>query len=145
MAERRGVDERPRCACTAIRRTGRVLTQRYDNALAPTGLRVTQYAVLAKLAGRGAVAVGALADALAMDRTSLTRALAPLQRDGLVRVDPDDDRRRRLIRLTEEGEEALARARPRWREAQAQVAASLGQDRLDALLRELSAVEALIR
>ncbi len=145
MTERRGRDGPARCACTTIRRTGRVLTQLYDDALAPTGLRVTQYAVLAKLTGRGPIGMGALADELAMDRTSLTRALTPLQRDGLIRVHADEDRRRRLIRLTEEGEEVLVRARPRWREAQARVTASLGQDRLDALLRELSAVEALIR
>ena len=135
----------PGCACTRVRRAGRALTRLYDEVLAPSGLRVTQYAVLATLTRLGPSAVGRLAEELAMDRTTLTRALAPLQREGLVRVDEGADRRTRLVRATATGEAAVARARPLWLEAQARVASSLGRERFESLLGELAAVEALVR
>ncbi len=143
--ESAGRSEGPDCACTRVRRTGRALTRLYDEALAPSGLRVTQYAVLATLGRSGPIAVGRLAEELALDRTTLTRALGPLQREGLVRVDQGEDRRRRLVRLTEAGGETLERARPLWRQEQGLMTAALGRDRFAALLRELSAVEDLVR
>lgn len=133
------------CACTRVRRLDRALTQLYDDALAPSGLRVTQYALLSKLAALGPVPLTRIADELAVERTTLTRNLAPLQRDGLVRVAPGPDRRTRLADLTDLGRAALEQARPCWHEAQGRLAAGLGRHRLDALLAELADVEALVR
>ncbi len=133
------------CACTRVRRLDRALTHLYDDALAPSGLHVTQYALLSKLATLGRVALTRMADELAVERTTLTRNLAPLQRDGLVLVEHGSDRRTRFVKLTDDGRAALERARPLWRLAQERVAAGLGHDRFDALLDELADVEARIR
>ena len=129
------------CACSGIRRAGRALTNRYDEALAPSGLRVTQYALLSRLERLGPVAVGRLAEEMALDRTALTRTLAPLRRDGLVADAAGEDRRTRLVALTTAGTAAMAAARPLWREAQSRLTAGFGAERLATLLAELAAVE----
>lgn len=133
------------CACASVRRTGRALTQLYDAVLAPSGLRSTQYALLNRLDPDEPIAMGDLADALGMDRTTLTRALAPLERQGWLVVEDGTDRRTRLVRATEAGEAVLAQARPLWREAQGHVIARFGEDRLAALRRELAVLTAAIR
>lgn len=128
------------CACTALRRGGRALSRLYDEALAGTGLRVTQYALLAALARSGPAPLTALADELVMDRTTLSRNLLPLERDGLVALEPGRDRRTRCARLTEEGARRLDEARPYWRAAQERVTERFGRERLGALLAELTAI-----
>ena len=133
------------CACSVVRRTGRALTRRYDEILAPSGLRVTQYAVLSTLARQGPIGMSRLADELATDRTTLTRALSPLQRDGLIRVALGQGRLSRVVELTAAGEAALEQARPLWLDAQAELATIVGPDRLAALVGELAAVETLLR
>jgi DNA-binding MarR family transcriptional regulator len=133
------------CNCAAVRRTGRVLTQLYDEVLAPSGLRVTQFSLLAALARTGTIPMSELAGVAVMDRTTLTRNLAPLERAGWVRTEAGDDRRTRQVRLTEEGREALARALPFWQAAQARVGEQFGQERLAALRAELAALTAAMR
>ena len=133
------------CNCAAVRRTGRVLTQLYDEILAPSGLRATQFALLAGLARTGPVALGELARGMVMDRTTLTRNLAPLERAGWVRAETGGDRRTRRVGLTEAGREALERALPLWRAAQARVGERFGQERLAALRAELAALTVAIR
>jgi DNA-binding MarR family transcriptional regulator len=96
----------------------RQVTQLYDLVLAPTGLRITQYSILSNLDRLGPDTMKALAVRLVMDRTTLTRNLAPLRAQGLLEVVPVHDRRLRQIRLTAAGEQCLREARPRWREAQ---------------------------
>lgn len=145
MIDRHLAGHRLPCACSVVRRTGRALTRRYDEILAPSGLRVTQYAVLATLARHGPIGMSRLADDLATDRTTLTRTLAPLQRDGLIQVALGQDRRTRVVDVTAAGAAALERARPLWLDAQAQVATIVGPDRLAALVGELAAVESLLR
>ncbi len=122
------------CSCLALRQASRVLTQRYDDALAPSGLRVTQYSVLARLHRLGPSSVQQLAEALVMDRSTLGHNLRPLERDGLVALEthPTDKRTRRL-ELTELGKSTLARARPLWRQAQSQFEATYGRDASDQL------------
>ena len=128
------------CACTALRRSGRALSRLYDEALAETGLRVTQYALLAALARTGLVSLTVLADELVMDRTTLSRNLIPLEREGLVVLEPGRDRRTRCARLTDEGARRLAAARPYWLAAQEQVTERFGRERLGALVAELAAI-----
>lgn len=128
------------CVCAEVRRASRVLSQRYDRALAPCGLRVTQYSLLATLARLGPSAIGRLAEELVLDRTALSRELATLRRRGLVAAMAGNDRRTRIVRLTEAGERLLTEARPRWREAQAGLRRDVGSERLTALLAELGAV-----
>jgi DNA-binding MarR family transcriptional regulator len=121
------------CACFRLRRTTRAITRLYDTYLLPAGVTVTQYSLLAKLSAAGPVTMRALADIMGMDRTSLTRTLAPLQAQGLVAIAPGADRRSRAIRLTEAGDALRQRCRPIWRAAQEDLQRRLGGDTLDRL------------
>lgn len=132
--------EARRCACATIRRTGRVITQFYDEMLAPSGLYVTQFTTLATLAEAAPITINRLAELLVMDRTTLTRNLELLTKQHLVRIEEGQDRRMRLVFLTQEGEQALRRAWPLWQEAQARIERALGRERFEGLLTDLSAV-----
>jgi len=134
-----------RCACANIRRTDRVITQFYDEMLAPSGLNAPQFGLLATLAEAAPVTIHRLAQIMDIDRTTLTRNLEVLAKQHLVRNEEGEDRRMRLVQLSQEGEQALKRAWPLWQEAQARIECALGRERFDALLTELSAVRALIR
>jgi DNA-binding MarR family transcriptional regulator len=109
------------CACRRLRRTARVVTQRYDEALRPAGLRITQFTLLVAVALSEPVRITRLADILELDRTTLARDLRPLTERGLVEVAAGDDRRTRVVRLTGQGRAAIARAYPLWRQAQARL------------------------
>ena len=127
------------CNCQALRQAARRVSALYDAALAPYGLRVSQYAVLGRLQADGPRGIQALADALVMDRTTLGRALRPLERDGLVRLarDPADARQCRLT-LTTHGRERLAQARPAWATAQACFEQGFGAGRAARLRADLA-------
>ncbi len=141
MSDQFTTSEARRCACGNIRRTDRVLTQFYDEILAPSGLYVTQFTTLATLAEAAApISINHLAELLVMDRTTLTRNLELLTKQHLVRIEEGQDRRMRLVFLTQEGEQALRRAWPLWQEAQARIERSLGRERFEGLLADLSAV-----
>ncbi len=137
MSDQIAINEVRRCACATIRRTDRVLTQFYDEILAPSGLYITQFTLLP-------VTIKRLAGILVMDRTTLTRNLEVLAKQHLVRIEEGEDRRTRLVHLTQEGEQALGRAWPLWQEAQARIEHSLGRERFEGLLTELSAVVAAV-
>jgi DNA-binding MarR family transcriptional regulator len=134
---------RRRCACANIRRTDRVVTQFYDEILAPSGLNAPQFTLLATLAEVAPITIHRLAQIMDMDRTTLTRNLGLLIKQHLVHSGEGEDRRMRLVQLSKEGEQALRRAWPLWQEAQARIERALGRERLEALLTELSAVRAL--
>jgi len=105
--------------------------------LAPTGLRTTQYSILARLKRKGPLTINALAEAMVMDRTTLGRNILPLQRDGLIKIkSAASDRRAKELRLTKAGESRLQQAREGWSQAQARFEAAFGEDRA-ADLREL--------
>lgn len=109
---------RDRCLCLAAQRAARALARRFDRALAPAGLNNRQFSLLMALNRSEAPRISDLAAFLAMDRTTLTAALKPLERQGLLAVQPDrEDRRNRRLGLTAAGAEALVRALPLWRAA----------------------------
>src|SRR5262245_5402384 len=127
------------CNCFAVRSAARHVSQLYDQILAPVGLRVTQFSILAKLGRRAPLTINALADAMVMDRTSLGRTIQPLERDGLIRVEPAaTDRRAKEVHLTKTGEKPLQAGLKAWAKAQARFEASFGAKRaaeLRSLLR----------
>ena len=113
-------DESP-CSATAMRKATRRMTRLYDDALAPAGLRSTQYAILEELHRQADAppTMGELAETLVLDRSALGHNLRPLERDGLVAlVAGDDDRRRRRVVLTTTGNAKFAQARQAWKLAQ---------------------------
>ncbi len=128
------------CALTNLRKAMRSATQMYDEALAPSGLRSTQYSVLAAIRLRDGVSMSHLAHQLVMDRTTLTRNLKPLEREGLIRIAAGRDARTRLIALTDAGREALQEAAPLRMAAQRTVEEALGETRYAALLDGLRGV-----
>lgn len=117
-----------------LRKAARRVTQIYDRHLEAAGLTITQFGVLASLLSAGRIAIGALAEQLVMDPTTLTRNLQPLQRQGLVVIEPDRrDRRVRWVSLSDAGRKAVDNARPAWREAQNHVRKLIGEDETAAL------------
>ncbi len=127
------------CACFNLRKATRMVTQLYDEALKPAGIRATQLMVLAATRFAGPISVNQLADRIVMDRTTLTRNLKPLQRDGLITVRPGDDLRVREVSLTAKGRKTLDRAYPLWERVQAKLREQLGDRRVDQLLLDLQA------
>ena len=133
------------CNCLAIRQAARQVTQLYDRHLAAEGLRSTQYSILSKLGRLGPLSVNALAASMAMDRTTLGRAVQPLQRDKLVTVGADDkDKRARVIRLSPAGEARLRAAAHHWRNAQKEFEAAFGAADSAALRCTLARVVAAV-
>ena len=132
---------RDACLCLHAQRAARALARRFDAALRPFGLTSGQFSLLMALNRPEPPGIGAVAGVLAMDRTTLTAALKPLVRDGLVAVAPDRaDRRSRRLSLTAAGRGRLAAAVPVWRQEHAALDAVLADaDRLRADLRALSA------
>jgi DNA-binding MarR family transcriptional regulator len=128
------------CNCLALRQAARQVTALYDRQLAAEGLRATQYSILARLSRVGPLSVNALATAMVMDRTTLGRALRPLERDGLVAIGPGRDGRTRAIALTRTGAERLKTASARWREAQRQFERAYGSADAAALRAALARV-----
>jgi DNA-binding MarR family transcriptional regulator len=118
------------CNCFAVRSAARHITQLYDQLLAPVGLRVTQFSILAKLKRRGPLTINALADDMVMDRTTLGRNIQPLERDGLIRIEPaPSDRRAKELHLTKAGENRLQAGLDAWAKAQASFEAGFGAKR----------------
>jgi DNA-binding MarR family transcriptional regulator len=121
------------CMCASFRRAARALTQLYEEALRPLGLRATQFTVLQALSRTGEVSQGELGRILAMDSTTLTRTLEIMVRHRWIEKRYGKDRRERLLRLGKPGHEQLKRALPVWQNAQAQLRRRIG----DAGWREL--------
>ena len=122
------------CNCLAVRQAARHITQFYDQVLAPSGLRATQFAILSRLRRGGPLPINALAAQLVMDRTTLGRNILPLERDGLIEVTPSpSDRRRHELRLTPSGLARHRAALARWEEAQQRFDEVFGDERAAAL------------
>lgn len=133
------------CSCFNLRRAARRVTQVYDHALAPSGLKATQFALLAVLGRAEAdegIAMTPLAEKLGTDRTTLTRNLGVVERDGLVTIRTGKDPRSRLVSLTGAGRMALKRATPLWARAQGELARHIGEDQTEflKLTRRLAAI-----
>src|ERR1700745_2951021 len=138
-ARRRKTSEE--CNCFAMRAAERHLSQSYDRFLAPSGLRATQFSILAKLKRKGPLTINALAEDMVMDRTTLGRNILPLERDGLIKIQPSaTDRRAKELNLTKAGEQRLSAARKGWAAAQARFENAYGAKRAAELRGLLRAV-----
>ena len=121
------------CTCFKLRGLTRRVTALYDRALAPSGINVNQYSLLAHLAGANAVSVSGLAVLLAADRTTVTRNLQPLLAAGYVEVGLGANARTRALSITHRGKAVLAAARPFWKSAQRSMRDVAGETALAAL------------
>lgn len=128
------------CAAANVRRASRAVTKLYGQFMATTGLEPTQYSLLVACSLTGGATVSKLADVFVMDRSALARNLAIMEKRGLVKIRPGEDRRTRKVALTPFGESTLANAMPHWRAAQDMVEECFGAERLQQLLVELRAL-----
>jgi DNA-binding MarR family transcriptional regulator len=129
------------CTAARLRRAARAVAAVYDEAIADAGVRGTQLSLLTALYLSGEAPVSRLAELLDLDRTTMTRNLEPLEREGLIETDgAGGDRRVRLVRLTPRGARALDRGLPRWQGAQEKVKKRLGGVGWRRLMRELDAL-----
>ncbi len=115
------------CACYNTRKAARLLAQAYDRALEPSGLKNTQFSALAVIYGSDdGLTITELAAKMSVERTTLTRNLSVLVRNGLVRIDAGADARSKLVAITAAGRKALDKAIPLWERIQSSVTGSLG-------------------
>ena len=133
------------CACAALRRAARATTQLYDREFRGTGVNEAQFGLLQALARVGPVTQGRLGRLLAIDSTTLSRTLRPLEVKRWIRSEPGKDRRERQIALTGAGRSQLGRATPAWERAQERLRERIGSERWAALLAELAAVAGAAR
>ncbi len=117
------------CNCAALRQAARRVTRLYDEALAPTGLGVNQFSILARLSLVGPSTIQDLARLLVMDRSTLGHLLRPLEKRNFVKLEvSEQDRRSRMVALTQAGKAAAAKARPRWAAAQRLFESTFGEE-----------------
>jgi len=128
------------CTCMSVRQASRRVSRLYDEVLRPVGLQVSQLTVLVATAmfGEGGAKMGPMADVLGMERTTLTRNLRPLEKEGWLRVARDPaDGRARIVLLTRAGERTIEKAFPLWEQSQKRVQALLGKGQADELRKNL--------
>ena len=115
------------CACHKVRMAARAVTRAYDDALRPTGLRASQLALLVAIDNNdGAISITAVAKVMGMDRSTLTRNLRPLEKEGLVAIGLEGWRRSRSLQITKKGQSRLREALPLWQRAQDSLRRNLG-------------------
>src|SRR5712672_1120330 len=123
----------PLCNCFALRQATRRVTQLYDQALAPVGIRVTQFSLLQQAEALGPIALQPLAEVMVMGRATLGHNVRPLLGRGLVQLEVGRDRRSRELSITQAGRDLLVEARALWRQAQDAFETEMGRDTASAL------------
>ena len=133
------------CACRNLRMTSRVITQYFDKALQPVGLRITQLALMADILFSEGITVGELADTQLMDQTTVTRNVEILRKSGFIDVKSgNDDSRKRCITITELGTAKLKAAVPFWEKAQQRIEDNIGSERYEEFLKTLSDIQRIV-
>src|SRR5258708_22162886 len=117
-----------RCACFDLRRATRAVSRMYDDFLRDAGLNITQFSMLRLICAEKELSISTLGRLLVMERTSITRALAPLERDGLIHSRPGTDKRIRVVSVSNKGRRLIADAEPKWRQAQEALLARIGRE-----------------
>ena len=133
------------CAVFNLRKASRALTQFYETALRPSGLRVTQFTLMVAVNLLGAITISRLAETMVMDRTTLTRNLRLLEKKGFIKIIPGEDRRERVVLLTQPGRDTLEEALPLWEECQNEIVDRLGHRRFGEMLANLMATVSLVK
>jgi DNA-binding MarR family transcriptional regulator len=133
------------CAVFNLRKASRALTQFYETALRPSGLRVTQFTLMVAVNLLGAITISRLAETMVMDRTTLSRNLKLLEKKGFIKIIPGEDRRERVAVLTQLGREALGKALPLWDATQSEIVDGLGHRRFSEMLANLIATVSLVK
>ena len=132
------------CACMAVRKASRAITKLYDQALAPSGLKITQFSLLMSIRKNGPINTSTLAKLQSLDRTTLVRNLKPLELAAFIEAVPSRDPRERRVCITDHGLQTLKSAMPRWKAIQHKLAERIGMVQLDILEGFASNMEDLL-
>ena len=124
------------CLCALIRKAGRIVTRNYDNWLKPSGLKVTQLGMLAKIAGNPSITVSELAESLVMDQTTVSRNLRVLEKSGYIHLEAEmADHRIRRIQISNFGVSRMNEAIPLWEKAQLDMERVLGREGVELMMK----------
>jgi DNA-binding MarR family transcriptional regulator len=133
------------CACFDLRKATRAVTRMYDDFLRDAGVNVTQFSLLRLIRTEKEISVSTLGRYMVMDRTSITRALAPLERDGLINSRSGTDKRIRIVSLAKKGRKLVEEAEPKWHRAQEALMEAIGDDRWSAMSSLLRDTTRMVR
>src|SRR5882672_11228228 len=133
------------CACFDLRRATRAVSRMYDDFLRDAGLNITQFSMLRLICAEKELSISTLGRYMVMERTSITRALAPLERDGLIRSRPGTDKRIRVVSLSNKGRRLVEDAEPKWRQAQEALLETIGEVRWRAMRTLLRDTTRMVR
>jgi DNA-binding MarR family transcriptional regulator len=133
------------CACFDLRKATRAVSRMYDDFLRDEGLNITQFSLLRVIRTEKELSISTLGRYMVMDRTSITRALAPLERDGLIDSRPGADKRIRIVSVTNKGRKLVEEAEPKWRQAQEALIETIGEDRWRAMCTLLRDTTRMVR
>ena len=125
------------CTCGELRKAARAITILYDDAIKSSGLLSTQFGLLQVIYNIDSIRISDLADKLRMDRTTLTRNLSVLEREGLIKISQGKDLRTRIVTATQKGRSAVAKALPLWNEVQRKVRQKMGESSWHELMQNL--------
>ena len=132
------------CACQKMREASRKITRMYDESLRPAGIKATQFTMLAVVARKNEATLTELAETLGMERTTLSRNLGPLERNGLIEVSAEGYRRARSANITNKGVAVMEKALPLWRLAQKSLKRRLDDEAWDRIQIDLTAIGNLL-
>jgi DNA-binding MarR family transcriptional regulator len=146
MNRSRSKSDLPRivCACTNLKMTARAVGRAWDEALAPSGINATQYAILVNVGRHESISQARLADHLGLERTTLYRAVELMERKRWLKTRPLGEGVTRMVELAPAGQERLAVARPLWERAQSGFVRAFGQKRWEETLAVLDEIRALV-
>lgn len=145
-AEINDIDYLQICVCANLRRKTRVVTQHYEKLLQPTGLKVTQYSMLANISQQKAVSISRLGEILLLDQTTVTRNVNLLKQSGYVTITRDkQDSRTKFISLTDKGIEKLAEATPIWQDIQERIINDIGLEKYRDFYETLKSIQKIIK
>jgi DNA-binding MarR family transcriptional regulator len=133
------------CACFDLRRATRAVSRMYDDFLRDAGLNITQFSLLRMICAQKEPSISTLGGHMVMDRTSISRALAPLERDGLIHSRSGVDKRIRMVSATNKGRRLVEDVEPKWREAQEALIETIGVERWCAMRTVLRDTTRMVR
>ena len=133
------------CACFDLRKATRAVSRMYYDFLRDEGLNITQFSLLRLIRTEKELSISTLGRYMVMDRTSITRALAPLERDGLIDSRPGADKRIRIVSVTNKGRKLVEETEPKWRRAQEALIETIGEDRWRAMCTLLRDTTRMVR
>lgn len=121
------------CSCFYLRRAARLVTRQYAETMKAAGLKSSQFSILSMISHHGRMTITDLAKKMGLERTSLSRTLRPMEKDGLLSISAEQEKRRRFIEMTKHGKATFKTALPLWNKAQHQFKKQLGAEDLKTL------------